>query len=155
MADADDVWLADQEALEKLTERVIQVDAQPRRWHGVLLTLRNHLIEAATRYKTAQRVVQRARRGGRAHDVERARWQWFLSHGTLLMPPNAAFPLRVTPGTYERARSTRSLCGSTAWWRSVARFAANRSCWPAARTATRVRPRAAGTPRNSAVARSF
>jgi hypothetical protein len=102
----DGAWLVERERFEQKPENVINADSDPRRWHPVLVPLRDRLRQAAKEHKKDLHVAETASKRPltRAEaDSAGYGWRWFVDHGQILARHHKAAPMRVTPVTLERA----------------------------------------------------
>lgn len=112
----DQAWLGERLAFETSGENAIAFDPQPRRWHAAVAPLRGDLRKTLEAIEADRKEAERLERFPRKSEPTFAGWTWrsFESSGQVISPTRNAYPLRVTPLTYERALAIlNTLCYSS------------------------------------------
>jgi hypothetical protein len=104
----DELWLKSREEFERDPANVVLVPGEVTRWHPVLRELRSLMqerLKEAARHKKSWEEWQIRSKVSRSKGPNLDVWKWsrFEAGGQLIELGRLAFPLRVTPLTWERA----------------------------------------------------
>lgn len=103
----DDAWLEERMAFERAEANSIAVVMKPRRWHGEIAPLKEHLEEEAKKIEAARKATEQYEkwpewRKQRESGPDRMAWFWYERAGQLMPATHHASVVRLSLAQFRR-----------------------------------------------------